>query len=91
LLSPGGKVFERPNSIKERVQAKNDLEAEWVDTELYLNNELQNCPLATYDAPEKQYLDCPSWPNLSLQAWPLDLRAIEKCGFDNRLHEVEFG
>jgi hypothetical protein len=43
--------------MKERDQAENDLEAEWVDTELCLNNWMQNRPLAVDDAPEKYGLD----------------------------------
>jgi hypothetical protein len=46
--------------MKERDQAENDLEAEWVeekDTELCLNNALRNRLLAADDAPEKQGLD----------------------------------
>jgi hypothetical protein len=39
--------------MKERYKAENDLEAEWVDTKLYLNNGMQNRLLATDDAPEK--------------------------------------
>jgi hypothetical protein len=44
-------------AMKERDQAKNGLEVEWVDTELYMNNGLWNRPLAADDALEKQRMD----------------------------------
>jgi hypothetical protein len=43
--------------MKERYQVENDLEVEWVDTKLYLNNGLWNFPLVVDDALEKQGLD----------------------------------
>jgi hypothetical protein len=52
-LSLDGRVTERSNSTKERDQVKNDLEAEWVDAKLYLNNGLQNRPLIADDTLEK--------------------------------------
>jgi hypothetical protein len=39
--------------MKERDQVENDLEVEWVDTELCLNNELQNRPPTIDDMLEK--------------------------------------
>jgi hypothetical protein len=35
-------------------QAKDNLEAKWLDTKLYLNNGLWNCTFASDDAPEKR-------------------------------------
>jgi hypothetical protein len=39
--------------MKERDQAEDELEAEWVDIELCLNNGLCNRPLIVDDAPKK--------------------------------------
>ena len=78
--------------MNEGDQAKDNLEVEWVDTELCMYNGLWNCTFASDDAPEKQGLDSlQSNPICLYQTRSPNLRAIEYCGSDNRLHEVEFG
>jgi len=52
LFSPDGRVSEISNSMKERDQAKNELEAKRMDVELCRNNGMQNYPLAADDTPE---------------------------------------
>jgi hypothetical protein len=52
--------------MNEGYQAKNNLEAEWLDTELCLYNGLWDCTSASDDAPEEQGLD-------SLQSSPICL------------------
>ena len=78
--------------MNEGDQAKDNLEVEWVDTELCIYNGLWNCTFASDNAPEKQGLDSlqPN-PIYLYQTWSPDLQAIEYCGFDNLLHEIEFG
>ena len=56
-LSLDGRVFERPNSMKERGQEENEIKAKGVETELCLNSGLWNRSLAADNAPEKQGLD----------------------------------
>lgn len=55
---------EGSDSMKERDQAEDDLKAEGVDTELYLNNGLRDNMLTSDDAPKKQGLNslclCPT-------------------------------
>jgi hypothetical protein len=43
--------------MNEGDQAKDNLEEEWLDTKLCLNNGVWNCTFAIYDVPEKQGLD----------------------------------
>jgi hypothetical protein len=86
-LSPSSRVFERYDSMNERDQAKNNLEAKWLDTKLCLNNGLWDCTFAFDDEPEKQGMNSfqPS-PIYLCKAWSPNLLAIEYCGLDNHLH-----
>jgi hypothetical protein len=78
--------------MNEGDQAKDNLKVKWLDIELCLNNGLWNYMFASDDAPKKQGLNSLQLSPICLyQARSPDLRAIEYCGSDNRLHEVEFG
>jgi hypothetical protein len=78
--------------MNEGNQAKDNREEKWLDTELSLNNGMWNCTFASDDVAKKKGMNSlqPN-PICLYQSWSLDHRAIEYCGFDNYLHEVEFG
>ena len=74
---------------------KDDLEAEGVDIELCLNN---GCGAVCLH--QMMHLRSKVWtlfmwvhvgPVCLYQARPLDLKTIEYCGSNNRLHKMEFG